>query len=373
MRTALALVVIALLAGCSRSRGSEPLPPQAVRAVAARAEAAHGPMPYAGGLEPKVKIDLAFGVGGRVQEISQGGDGTLLREGDHVKKGQLLARLDDADLKRQAFSAYFASTSADAEIESAKTTAAQAAADLERAKRLASSGAIAPAELERAETASSTAKARLETARAQHSVKVEQLAIARSVQGDARLTSPIDGVIARRMVDPGENVTGATIAFTVIDTSEMKLVFAVPDARIGAVKLGELVPVHSDALPGVPFAGRVATIHPVADPALRTFAVELSIDNAEGKLRAGMVASAALGGTQENGATLVPLASVTRAPDGALAVFVLGDGSVALRRVELGDLIGNDVAVASGVKEGERIVTDGASFLHDGAKVEVLP
>ena len=375
MKTRISLaLVVTLLAGCAGSQPSESPPPQAVRVVAARAETAHGSMPYAGGLEPKLKVDLAFGVTGRVQGIAKGGDGMPLREGDPVKKGQLLAWLDDADLKRQSASTGFASKSANAELQSAKTAALQTAADLERAKELAGSGVIAPVELERAKTADSTAQAQIEIARAQHALKLEQLAIARSVQGDARMTSPIDGVIARRMIDIGENVAGATIAFTVIDTSEMKLVFAVPDARIGAVKLGELVPVHSDALPGIPLVGRVTTIHPVADPALRTFSVELKIDNADGKLRAGMVASAAIGGATKGGATaLVPLASVTRAPDGKLAVFVLGDGRVSLRGVTLGDLIGNDVAVKAGVKAGERVVTDGASFLHDGATVEILP
>jgi RND family efflux transporter MFP subunit len=371
MRIQLAFGVIAslLVMGCGRDRAPEPVPARAIRTSAARAEVTRGATPYAGGLEPAVKLDLTFGVPGRVRAIGTRRDGASLHEGDEVTKGQILAQLDDADLKRQAASAWLASSSAAGEIDAANAAAVQADADLERVKKLASSGTISASEVEKAETANKTARARVDAIRAQHSAKLEQYAIARRVEGDARLSSPIDGVIARRMIDPGENVGGATIAFTVIDTRQMKLVFAVPDARISAVKLGQLVPVHTDALPGTPFVGRVATIHPVADPALRTFAVELSIDNADGKLRAGMVASAALG----EGALLVPLASIVRAPNGAVAVFVVDGRRAALRPVTLGDLVGNDVEVAAGVKDGERVVTDGAALLHDGEDVEVLP
>lgn len=373
MRGWLLVSAVAMLIGCGRERTVEAVPPRAVRTTAAKVEATRGATPYAGGLEPAVKLDLTFGIPGRVRTIGARPDGASVHEGDEVKKGQVLAQLDDADLKRQAASAWLASSSAAGEIDAANAAVAQADADLERVKRLASSGTISTSEVEKAETANRTAHARVDAIRAQHSAKLEQYAIARRVEGDARLTSPIDGVIARRMIDPGENVGGATIAFTVIDTREMKLVFAVPDARISAVKLGQLVPVHTDALPGTPIVGRVATIHPVADPALRTFAVELSIDNADGKLRAGMVASAALGSDGGAGALLVPLASIVRAPDGAVAVFVVDGRRAALRPVTLGDLVGNDVEVAAGVKDGERIVTDGAALLHDGEDVEVLP
>ncbi len=369
------LALVALVAlGCGRSRTPAPLPPRAVRVVIARAETAPRTTPYAGGLEPKAKLDLAFGVPGRVRSIGAGKEGALLREGDLVTKGQLLAQLDDTDLKRASSTAALGAASASAEVASAKSAADQADADLARVKKLAASGSIPEVEVEKVETASKVARARLDTVRALHGAKLEQLAIARRIEGDARLVSPIDGVVARRMVDPGENVAGATIAFTLIDTAELKLVFSLPDSRVGSVKLGQLLPVHTQALPGVAFTGRVNTIHPVADPALRTFTVELAIPNDEGKLRAGMVASTSFGGEEKRApTTLVPLASVVRAPTGALSVFTLSGTRAALVAIALGDLVGNEVVVESGIKDGDRVVSDGAPFLHDGETVEVLP
>ena len=228
-------------------------------------------------------------------------------------------------------------------------------------------------ELERAETLAKAARSRTDALRAQKGSRGEQAAIARRAASDARLLCPIEGVIARRMVDAGESVGPSTIAFTVIDTSEMKLVFGVPDTRIGDVHPNDLVPVHAEARGAAPLAGRVVAIQPVADPTLRTFAVEVAVDNAGGELRAGMVASASLGTDGGPPALLVPLRSIVRRLNGKLGVFrVEGDVGRDVA-VELGDLVGNDVVVRAGLATGDRIVTDGAPLLKDGERVEVLP
>jgi len=371
IRGALLLVLLSL--GCARAHSSEPVPPRAVRVVTARPATGGTATTYAGGIEPGTKLDLAFGVGGRVRAIGSNADGTPLREGDVVKKGQLLAQLDDSDLKRGSTTAALAASAASGELAAAKSSADQADADLARLKKLVESGTVAGAELEKVETASKLAHARIDALRAQLGAKLEQAALARRIETDARMASPIEGVIARRMIDPGENVAPATIGFTVIDPTVMKLVFAVPDSRIAAVKAGQLVPVHSEALPGTALVGRVAVIHPVADPALRTFNVELTLDNLDGRLRAGMVATASLGEGEKKGGALVPLAAVVRAPDGSLGVFAAEGTRATLRRVTLGDLVGNGVIVESGVAEGERIIETGAAYLHDGETVEVVP
>lgn len=369
----IALIALELLACRGTTSEHGDLPPRGVRVAEVNADEPGGHLPYAGGLEPRVRIDLAFGITGRVKSVGQGRDRTALHEGDLVKRGQLLAQLDDRDLELQASSAAFAASSAEAELAAARTGAEQAESELGRARKLAGTGALATAELERADSTSKAAQAKLAAAREQARVKADQAALSRRVVTDARLVSPIDGVVARRMVDPGENVAPSTVAFTLIDPVEMRLVFAVPDVRIGAVQIGQLVPVHVDALPDVPLVGRVSTIHPVADPSLRTFDVELTLDNASGKLRAGMVASATLPDGVARGGVRVPLASVVRSAEGDLVVYVFADGRAKARKVSTDDIVGNDVRVVSGLQKGERVVTDGAAYLHDGERVEVAP
>ncbi len=372
-----AIVVMAgLTTGCAKREPGPPPGPRAVRVALARTESAATGGSYAGSLEPRTRLNLAFGVPGRVRSLGSvrdGGKERPLREGDRVTKGQVLALLDDSDLQHQAASSSLAMSTASADLASSEASLAQAEADLVRARGLAASGAVPGAELERAETLAKAARGRTAALRAQKGSRGEQVAIARRAASDARLLSPIEGVIARRMVDAGESVGPSTIAFTVIDTREMKLVFGVPDTRIGAVHPNDLVPVHAEARGAAPLAGRVVAIQPVADPTLRTFAVEVAVDNAGGELRAGMVASASLGTDGGPPALLVPLRSIVRRLDGKLGVFRVERDVGRDVAVELGDLVGNDVVVRAGLATGDRVVTDGAPLLKDGERVEVLP
>lgn len=334
---------------------------------------------YSGALEPRERTDLTFKTAGKVLTLAQTGDAEQRRpiqEGDRVQRGQILANLDADDYQTQARVAAAGVEQADAQIHAAEAAVQQAGAEHGRAKTLRESGAISPAELDRAQTALRTARANLEAARSQRRTRNEQHALARSVVDDAALQSPLDGLVARRMVEVGSTVNPGVIAFTVIDTSQMRVVFGVPDLHIGAVHLGDRVPVYLDALPGKVLAGSVSKVHPMADPQIRSFAVEVTVANPDGELRAGMVATAAISKAELQGALLVPLAAVVRPPRGpGFGVWVLDPktAKVALRQIEPGDLSGNDLIVTKGLQAGEQIVTEGAAWLHDGEAVEVTP
>lgn len=354
---------------------------------------------YSGALEPREKTDLTFKTAGKVVSLAQTGEAEQRRpiqEGDRVQRGQVLASLDSDDYQTQARVAAAGVDQADAQIHAAEAAVQQAGAEHGRAKTLRESGAISPAELDRAQTALRTARANLEAARSQRRTRSEQHALARSVVDDAALRSPLDGVVARRMVEVGSTVNPGVVAFTVIDTSQMRAVFGVPDLHIGAVHLGDRVPVYLDALPGKVLAGSVSKVHPMADPQVRSFAVEVTVANPDGELRAGMVATAAISkadfpgagqgagqgaghGTGQGAgqsALLVPLSAVVRPSRGAgFGVWVLDPktAKVALRQIEPGDLSGNDLIVIKGLQAGDQIVTEGAAWLHEGEAVEVIP
>lgn len=334
---------------------------------------------YSGALEPREKTDLTFKTAGKVLTLAQTGDAEQRRpiqEGDRVQRGQILASLDADDYQTQARVAAAGVDQADAQIHAAEAAVQQAGAEHGRAKTLRESGAISPAELDRAQTALRTARANLEAARSQRRTRNEQHALARSVVDDTALRSPLDGLVARRMVEVGSTVNPGVVAFTVIDASQMRVVFGVPDLHIGAVHLGDRVPVYLDALPGKVLAGSVSKVHPVADPQVRSFAVEVTVANPDGELRAGMVATAAISKAELQAALLVPLAAVVRPPRGpGFGVWVLDPktSKVALRQIEPGDLSGNDLIVTKGLQAGDQIVTEGAAWLHDGEAVEVTP
>ncbi len=372
-----ALVALPSLVACSKA---PPPPPQvrAVRVVEVRAASSEPARRYSGSLEPRERVELAFRVAGRVRTIADASDPGArrpLQEGDAVRRGQVLATLDERDLALSADSAQATAAVAEADVATAQAALGQSESEAVRARGLAATGTIPAAELERVESSLAAAKARLAAARGQLGARTGQAALARRTTEDTRLVSPIDGVVARRSVGVGEAAGPSRVAFVIIDASEMRLAFAAPDVRVRDIRLGARVPVRVEALPEVALTGVVSKIDPVADPVTHTFRIELTTPNEQRLLRAGMVATA-LPGVADGVAITVPLASVVRRPEArGFAVFTLGPeaGKVKATEVDLGDLVGNDVEVLRGLSVGEKVVTEGAALLRAGEAVEVLP
>ncbi|WP_242335727.1 MULTISPECIES: efflux RND transporter periplasmic adaptor subunit [Anaeromyxobacter] len=378
LRVFLTVVSVGAALAC---REAEPPPrlARAVRVATVGARPTGTPSRFAGALEPETRLELSFKLGGRVArllEVNADEGRRAVQEGDVVRKGAVLATLDPQDLLMQARAAQASLANVEAQERSAEAALAQAELDARRARYLLEHQTIARAELDRAETALRTAQGNLAAARAQRRSRAEEAALAAGNVEDTRLVSPVDGVVARRGVNAGERVGPGQPVFTILRTAEMRTVFGVPDGRVNDLALGDRVPVEVDALPGRLIEGRITKISPVPDPGLRSYAVEVTIPNSAGALKPGMVATARIAPDDAREAILVPLSAVARAPDGkGFAAFVLREGGrhVAARRVEIGDLHQDDVAIVSGLSGGERIVVDGAQFLHDGQQVEVVP
>lgn len=348
---------------------------RAVRAIEIHSRSPVSAARYAGALDARERVDVAFQVGGRIASVAAVG-GRPLQEGDVVRRGQVLATLDDADLRRMVTAAEAELGTAEAQADGARAAHAQATVEADRARRLAAAGDLPKAELERVETALISAAAAVRSAEAQVDARTEKRALARSAVADARLTSPIDGVVARRVLDVGESVAPGMAAFTVIDTSQVLVVFAIPDTRVDALAMGTRLPVRVEAVPERTFVGTVVMIAPVADPALRSFTIEVEVDNADGALRAGMVASVGVEGEPAPPTAIVPLGAVVRDPGaaGGFAVYVIeADATARLRPIVVADLVGNEAIVEDGLTDGERVVVDGAQLLHDGAAIVVRP
>ncbi len=377
--TALAsLSTLAAAVGCADPAPPAP-PPRAVRVVEVTAAPLAQPRRYSGSLLPHAQVELSFRVAGQVEGVAQvasEGRARPLQEGDAVRRGDVLATLDPRDLRHHATAASAALATARAELAAAEAALGHAQTEVSRARKLLATRAIPAADADRAEAAFDAARGRVAAARSQRDARAEQAAAARRVVEDARLISPIDGVVARQALDVGEIVAPGRAVFTIIDDRQMRLTFAVPDTRLAALRLGEQVPVRVEALGARALQGAITKIDPVADPTLRTFAAEVTLANEDRALRAGMVASVELRGDAAAPVLRVPLSSVLRSPDGdALQVWVVGaDGGTVTRRVvEVADLVGDDVVVEGGLTAGERVVVDGAALLHEGAVVAVRP
>lgn len=344
-----------LAAGVACGQGKPPaVPPLPVTVALVDGAADGGESRYGGAIKADASVDVAFRMSGIVDHITRvaGADGRprTLQDGDRVRKGEVLARLRQDEFRDQ--------------MSDAEAGLQQAQADYERASQLYENRSVSKAEYD-------AAYARYTAGRAKQSQAAISL-------GDATLRSPMEGVILRRAVEVGSLAGPSAPAFTVADTRIVKVVFGVPDVVVAQLKPGERLAIQAEAVPGVVLEGRITRISPSADPNSRVFEVEAALPNPEGRLKVGMLATLRLDGGGPSGHAFVPLASVVRpAGDSAgYAVYVLGDsaGTVAkLRRVTLGEVSGNQIAVREGLQRGERVIVRGATIVADGQTVRVMP
>lgn len=368
------LLATGVATGCTPVSGRETIAPRPVRVEAVADAPAPTAIRYSATIEAFQQLPLAFKSAGYVEQVAQqrGADGRIrtAQAGDRVIKGTLLARVKDADYRDRL-------SQGQARLAEAEAGLTKARADLERARALFAAESLTKPELDAAQAAFDSATARVSAAHA-------EIDLARSALTDVALVAPTTGVLIDRRIEVGSLVGTGTVGFTLADVSSVKARFGVPDSMLASVTLGAVIPVAVDALAGATFSGRVTALAPIADPQSRVFDVEVTIPNAEGRLRPGMIGAVAFGSPAGEARSTprpltVPLGAVVKphGESGAYAVLVVqreADAEIArLRSVELGDIVGNGVAVTDGLTRGDRVVVTGAGLLVDGEPVRVIP
>ena len=340
--------LLLLAAACSKGSGeaakTRPPPLVAVARVAVRdvEETVRAPVD----LRPLLQAEVGAKTLGYL-------DSVLVDRGDRVRKGQLLATVRPSDLPDQLSAARSAAAQSDAAV-------ALARANLDRARALAPSGRISKQELQQAETALAAAEAAQSGARSQ----VGGLAIR---LGETRITSPLDGVVSQRRLDPGALVgptssNGAILTVDEIDV--LRLFVSANEADVQRLRLGQTAHVDLDAMPGRRFDGRVVRLAPSLDPATRTLDAEVQLPNGDGLLRAGMYGRAAIVTGVHPGALTVPVGAV-QISNGRNFVYVLRGDRVQRREVQLG-VDGEDwLEIRSGLQPDDEVVSAGLEGLSD--------
>jgi RND family efflux transporter MFP subunit len=372
-KSILALIAATSLAtACTRVEGVEARPARPVRAQAVTIAPPILGVRYSATIEAFQEVPLAFKASGYVDDLirRKGADGRLrvAQAGDQVNRGTVLARVHEADYQEKV-------NQGRAKLAEGEASLRKASLDLERAKTLFAADSLTKPDLDSAQANFDSAQARVTSAQA-------EIELALSALRDCTLIAPATGVLLERKIEVGTLVGAGTVGFVLGDVSAVKARFGIPDAAIATVKLGESIGVTVDAVATTTFTGRVTSLAPTADPQSRVFDVEVTIPNADGRLRPGMIGTVALGmpPTQLQARPLtVPLSAVVRSTTEAdkYALMVVerqGDTEIArLRTVELGEVMGNGVAVTRGVASGDRVVVTGASLLVDGDPVRVIP
>jgi RND family efflux transporter MFP subunit len=246
----------------------------------------------------------------------------------------------------------------------------QATLDYERAKALYATQSLTKPEFDQAQTRFDSTNAGVDQANA-------NLHQAQLTLEDADLTAPFSGFILSRNIELGNLVAPGMAAFTIADTSSVKIGFGVPEHAVKQLRLGQQFSIHLQDDPKE-YQGRVTSIAASADEKNRVFAIEVTVPNPKSYLKPGMIASLNLVGVQNGPVLSVPLTAVVADPasSGRYAVFVATNESgkwvAHVREVKLGETHESDVAV-DGVKAGEKVIVVGAAGLKDGDFIQVLP
>lgn len=345
----LSVVFLGLLTGCNKP--AEPVtPPRPALIMVVGDTADASTMVLVGEVRPRFEASQSFRVGGKIIERK-------VDVGAQVKKGQLIARLDAADINLNAAAAM-------ADVRAAESSYALAEAELERQRQLFAKKFISASALDIREAELKTSAARLAQVKARANVSGNQTQY-------ANLTADRDGVVTMIRAEPGQVVDEGEAVVQIANLKETEVLVAVPESRMAEVKPGTPVAVKMWAQPDKTYTGRVREIAPAADSATRAFNVRVSVTGADDMVKLGMTAGVKfIQQAQQSAQLLIPLAALT-ASNGKQLVWVIdAENKAQPRAVTAGEFTEEGVNITSGLQAGEKIAIAGVHTLVKGQQVK---
>lgn len=305
----------------------------AVRTQPAASEEVRDTASLPADLRPLRRATLSAEVAGNLEELR-------VEEGDRIRRGEILARIDTRALEQN--------------VAEAEAVERRALARFERANRLFEKRSITQQQLLDAVTDRDVATARLASAR---------LALQKS-----SIRAPWEGEVARRRAEVGDYVAPGQPVLEILDSSRLKVRASAAAADVRFLTVGSPVSFHLEGREGEAFSGELVRLAAELDPATRTLEVEAEIPNRKGRLKPGMFGRLTLTRQVLRDAVTIPLEALVDL-GGQDAVFIAREGLAERREVELGPTIGRRVVVLEGVTAGDRIVVAGQQALGPGQPV----
>lgn len=286
---------------------------------------------------PNQELNFLSESPGRVKAI-------YVKEGSRVRKGQVLARIDAEIINTDR--------------ETAEANYQNALKDQARYQSSYSTGGVTLQQLDQAKLATQNAKLRLQASQRRLS--------------DANIKSPINGIVNKRYIEVGAFVTGqGTQLFELVDVSKLKLQVNVNESQVANLKVGDKIEIKSSVFPTDKFTGTVKFIAAKADGSLN-FPIEIEVDNnAKSSLKAGMYGTAIFHFPKQAPTILIPRSSFVGSVS-SNQVFVLEGNTSKSRKVIAGRILGDEVEILDGLKEGETVIVSGQINLMEGTEVTIV-
>lgn len=390
---ALALLSLSMLAACSSKNKEASTKADSKDESAAPIQVTTAPVverstnrrvEVVGSLEAEDEVTVSSQASGNLDEIT-------VDLGSAVRRGQVIARIDQRELKLKVDQAEGTLHQAEArlgikrgekidpqkqpDVRLAFAALERARYDLNASSSLAESGDISKQQLDVYQKTVDQAEARyqaaLENVRNLEAIIEEKRAaldLAKKQLTDTAIISPIDGVVKEKVASRGEYLQPGKPIVTIVQINPLRLKLEVPETFAAGIGRGQVVTLKVDSFPDREFKGVIKRINPSMDEKNRSLMAEGQVTNESGLLRPGMFARAQIVSDKKGTALMVPEKAVVSLA-GVNKVFVVDGGRAVERLVKLGARDGSLVEILEGIKSGERVITTNAEQLHDGASV----
>jgi RND family efflux transporter MFP subunit len=376
-----------------------PRAPMPVEFATASRAAVSDEVMVVGNLIGAATVEIVPKVGGRLQQV-------LVKLGDTVRRGQVLAKVEDLEIQQQVRQAEASFQVAQATIRQREADLKLAKSNLDRNKSLLDRQLLPQQTYEDTDARYQAALAQLDLARAQFEQASSRLDELKITLANTSILSPVDGFVGKRFLDPGAFVGTNSPVLSVVDIRTVRLVANLVEKDVKRVQEGTPAVVEVDAFPGERFTGSVSRVAPVFDPATRTAEMEIEVPNARFRLKPGMYARVNLTVDTRTDALTVPRNAIVDV-DGRTGVFVAeaggaqdgatvppqrrggtgdparqgaagarGEGAAGgpplvarFLPVQTGIRSGEHVEILGGLADGTRVITMGAGALRDGDRI----
>ena len=290
-------------------------------------------------------------VGGRVVEVNAS-------LGDTVRKGQVLAIIFSPELSQEQME--YVKVEANLNLHVTQS---------ERYRKLLEVGAVslqekqeidAQLEVHHAEHASHRQKLRL---MGLNDAQIDRLKSSAEVKAEVSIVAPASGVITQRSVNPGQNISVSDVLFSVTDLSQVWVIASVYEKDFSQLRSGGKVNIALPSEPRRQFTGKIAYIDPKLEPATRTAQVRIELANPGMIFRIGMFVDVMVQTTENRTVLAVPKSAIQLLGNDSIAFVPAGAGRFRMAKVQLGDDLGSELQLISGLLAGEKVVTDGSFYL----------
>lgn len=399
----LVLILISMAAGCGNKPAatSEPEKIVPVKTAFSQIEDLAEYQSFPGEVQAAGEVGIFAKMSGKVEHI-------LVREGEEVKKGQVLIKLEQKDVLSQVNQAKAGYDAALAQLESlkngqlpqqiaqlesafnqAQANFKNAEANYNRMKSLMEQGAVSKQQFDSVELQYKVAKEQFESAKTQLTLTKEKtgpesisaaeaqvsqakaaLAAAQTVLDNTLITSPIDGTVGFISVKAGQTISAGMQVATVGDLKNVEIEINVTEDRISALKNGQEADVTVDSANVQAAKGKIVSISPFKNPVTLVYPVKVQVPNEGGVLKSGMFARVKLIVGFHQKVVTVPEDAVV-AYDGTKLVYTVEDGRAKAHKVETGAASMGKIVITKGISAGQQIVVEGQELLQDGVKVSV--